>query len=97
MDACSLDKDRIDACVFTAATGEGPISMCLHNAKRDTFILRPVALGEGERQTLWDPLSGEVSPQPIRWHRALDQGRKRAKGRFKRDLAAAAMNTTAKR
>lgn len=57
MDAEHLDCERVDACVFMVATNEGPISMCLHNAKRDAFILQPVEL-EGGR--LWDPLTGRA-------------------------------------
>ena len=90
MDACSLEKDRIDACVFTAATSTGPISMCLHNAKRDAFILHPVKLSEAKADQFWNPLSGEITPVPIRMHPAIDLGRKIAKGRLKRTLAAAA-------
>ncbi|HZH46899.1 MAG TPA: hypothetical protein VEY31_09725, partial [Roseococcus sp.] len=33
----------------------GPISMCLHNAKRDSFILQPVGLEGGG---FWDPMTG---------------------------------------
>jgi len=90
MDACGLEQDRIDACVFTAATGDGPISMCLHNAKRDVFILHPVRLGGAQGDRFWDPLSGEVSAQPVRLHPVLEIGRKKAKGRLKRALAATA-------
>lgn len=64
MDACSLERDRIDACVFTAATTQGPISMCLHNAKRDQFILEGVPVIRAERPVLWSPLTGEVSVRP---------------------------------
>ncbi len=39
MDASRLERDRIQACVFMVATAEGPMSMCLHNAKRDRYIL----------------------------------------------------------
>ena len=53
MDADCLDCARIDACVFMVATGEGPISMCLHNAKRDAFILAPVQTPAGP----WDPVA----------------------------------------
>ena len=51
MDACCLDKERLDACTFMAATLAGPVSMCLHNAKRDEFILQPVRLAgsQGDR------------------------------------------------
>jgi hypothetical protein len=62
MDAEHLACDRIGACIFMVATGDGPISMCLHNAKRDAFILRPVAV-EGGRGW-WDPLTGDVRPEP---------------------------------
>jgi molybdenum cofactor biosynthesis enzyme MoaA len=57
MDAEHLACDRIDACVFMVATQEGPISMCLHNAKRDSFILQPVALEGGG---FWDPMTGHA-------------------------------------
>ncbi|MGE0652397.1 MAG: radical SAM protein [Alphaproteobacteria bacterium] len=39
MAPCALEKDRIEACVFAVATRDGPVSMCLHNAKRDAFTL----------------------------------------------------------
>jgi molybdenum cofactor biosynthesis enzyme MoaA len=84
MDACSLEKDRIDACVFTAATGEGPISMCLHNAERDAFILRPVRLSGAQGDRFWDPLSGEILTQPMPIRPVLNVGVKKAKGRLKR-------------
>jgi uncharacterized Fe-S cluster-containing radical SAM superfamily protein len=59
MDAEHLACERIDACVFMVATGDGPISMCLHNAKRDAFILKPVPLQAGG---FWDPLTGQAIP-----------------------------------
>jgi 7,8-dihydro-6-hydroxymethylpterin dimethyltransferase len=58
MDAARLDEDRIRACVFKVATDDGPISMCLHNAKRDTFILRPVQIHRATSTVFWDPVSG---------------------------------------
>jgi molybdenum cofactor biosynthesis enzyme MoaA len=61
MDACELEGDRIDACVFMAATQHGPVSMCLHNAKRDEFILRAVNLGGRGADQFWDPLSGQLT------------------------------------
>ncbi|MGH8523232.1 MAG: radical SAM protein, partial [Gammaproteobacteria bacterium] len=39
MDASRLERDRVQACVFMVATAEGPMSMCLYNAKRDRYIL----------------------------------------------------------
>ena len=88
MDACSLEADRIDACVFTTATNTGPIAMCLHNAKRDAFVLRPVALGGSEGDRFWHPLSGEITPQPVRMLPTVDLDRKLAKGRRKQALTA---------
>jgi molybdenum cofactor biosynthesis enzyme MoaA len=58
MDACRLEKDRVEACAFMAATADGPISMCLHNAKRDAFILDPVRLQNGNGTRFWHPLTG---------------------------------------
>ena len=37
------------------ASRDGPISMCVHNAKRDRYVLAPIQLKEGR---VWDPLSG---------------------------------------
>jgi molybdenum cofactor biosynthesis enzyme MoaA len=82
MDACSLEKERIDACIFTTATSEGPISMCLHNAKRDSFVLQPVRLSEGNR--FWNPLSNAITPQPGPIPQTIELYRKAAKGRWKR-------------
>jgi molybdenum cofactor biosynthesis enzyme MoaA len=88
MDARSLERERIDACIFSAATGDGPISMCLHNAKRDAFVLRHVRLnGTGHR--FWDPLSGQITAEPTPIDPAIDLGRKLAKGRLKRTFAMA--------
>jgi len=64
--------------------------MCLHNAKRDVFILSPVRLGGAQGDRFWNPLSGEVSARPARLHPVLDVGRKKAKGRLKRALAVSA-------
>jgi len=43
----------------------GPISMCLHNAKRDAFILAPIRLGTSDGKRFWDPLSGQVTEKPF--------------------------------
>jgi pyruvate-formate lyase-activating enzyme len=63
MDAQALEEDRIHACVFKVMTGEGPMSMCLHNAKRDSFILRPVPLTQGPTVVYWHPVTGALSKQ----------------------------------
>jgi pyruvate-formate lyase-activating enzyme len=58
MDARRLERDRIAGCAFMVATAEGPISMCLHNAKRDDFLLRPLSLADG---SWWDPATGRAT------------------------------------
>jgi 7,8-dihydro-6-hydroxymethylpterin dimethyltransferase len=69
MDACNLDAERIDACVFMAATVDGPMSMCAYNAARDSYLLKPIVLANGET---WQPLAvkpdalGNVSI-PLKW------------------------------
>lgn len=37
MDACNRETDRIDACVFMAATVDGLMSIRAYNAERDHF------------------------------------------------------------
>ena len=69
MDACALDADRIDACVFMAITQDGPLSMCAFNARRDDFLLRPLAR-PGHADGDWQPLrpaSAGLREQPIKW------------------------------
>ena len=69
MDACALDADRIDACVFMAITQDGPLSMCAFNARRDDFVLRPLAR-PGHADGDWQPLrpaSAGLREQPIKW------------------------------
>ncbi len=77
MDAGCLDCQRIEACVFTVATGDGPVSMCLHNAKRDVFILQPTRTDGG----WWDPLTGRISQEQASG--AVRHGPKTLKGRLR--------------
>ena len=62
MDACHLEHDRIKACIFMVASQDGPISMCLHNAKRDEYILKPIAMSGAEGEHFWQPLTGKTLP-----------------------------------
>ena len=69
MDACALQAERIDACVFMAATVDGPMSMCAYNAERDRLLLQPIRLANGQT---WQPLA--LAPQsdgsirfPLKW------------------------------
>jgi len=75
MDACRLER-RVDACAFTAMTQRSPISMCLHNAKRDAFILAPIRLNGPEGERFWNPLSGGsiyLTDSPQRYNRGNRQ------------------------
>jgi pyruvate-formate lyase-activating enzyme len=60
MDACRLEPERIEACAFMVATAEGPLSMCLHNARRDDFVLKPVRISAGRGESFWNPLTGRL-------------------------------------
>ncbi|MGH8581429.1 MAG: radical SAM protein [Gammaproteobacteria bacterium] len=67
MDASRLERDRVHACVFMVATAEGPMSMCLHNAKRERYILpgRPAAEAGAVAHGATDPaISGLRQPRP---------------------------------
>jgi molybdenum cofactor biosynthesis enzyme MoaA len=82
MDARCLDPERIEACAFKVMTVDGPLSMCMVNAKRDDFILRPLVSGHGEASSYWDPLTGSQTAQPVVVDVAeLTRPLKRLKGR----------------
>ena len=66
MDACGLNRERIDACVFMAVTQHGPMSMCAYNARRDNYLLQPLFTSKGEWQPLGAP-QAESQPQPIKF------------------------------
>jgi hypothetical protein len=86
MDACGLEKERIEACAFMAMTRHGPISMCLHNAKRDAFIFEPIPL-LGANGRFWDPASGsEIKPLEQMMVRADVLDRRLAEAGTQRDL-----------
>ena len=87
MDACSLDRERIDACSFMVATADGPISMCLHNAKRDDFLLKPLPIKEGTRIRFWNPVTGALQDdKPARV--VVNLTRKTARGKTRQRNAA---------
>lgn len=75
MDEKKLDRARCEACVFMVATANGPLSMCVHNAKRDQMISQKVP--EAANQQPWNPLS---SYEDIK---AQDLPIKRLKGRLR--------------
>ena len=79
MDACHLERDRLKACAFTVATESGLVPMCLHNARRDAFILAPVTLASAKGETCWDPATGRAGRESVAGKVILS--RKTAKGR----------------
>jgi 7,8-dihydro-6-hydroxymethylpterin dimethyltransferase len=56
MDKNNLDMERIDACSFVVMTHDGPVSMCLHNSKRDDYILKPFLVESEKGLQLYQPL-----------------------------------------
>jgi pyruvate-formate lyase-activating enzyme len=76
MDACALERDRIEACVFMAVTARGPVSMCLHNARRDSFILEPLEVETNGPRRRWDPLAG-FADAPAKMRKVPAKGRAR--------------------
>lgn len=53
MDASCLSCERIEACAFKVMTARGPISMCMHNAKRGEFILESVSTKQDGLEVPW--------------------------------------------
>ena len=59
MDAEQLEQDRCESCVFMVATNDGPLSMCVHNARRDDHIFAPVKISAKNGGTWWDAATGK--------------------------------------
>jgi len=53
MDARNLDPERVDSCVFMAATEHGPMSMCAYNARREELLSAPGAAGARVFRVRW--------------------------------------------
>ncbi|MGE0853236.1 MAG: radical SAM protein [Hyphomicrobiaceae bacterium] len=64
MDASCLERERIAACAFMVATADGPLSMCLHNARRDDFLLRPLPMQKRSGLVYWSPTTGGLQADP---------------------------------
>jgi hypothetical protein len=84
MDARHLEQERINACVFVAATNQGPVSMCRHNAVRDAELLQPLPMRIG----FWNPLSGALEARPPA-RLVVRHSRKTARGRVRAQLRGA--------
>lgn len=64
MDASQLDRARCDACAFMVMTPEGPLSMCVHNAKRDQYLLVPARVESRGVVRFFDPSNGRFLERP---------------------------------
>lgn len=85
MDASALDRERCDACSFMVMTPDGPLSMCVHNAKRDDYLLVPARVERGEKVLFFNPVTGRLEdkiPQQL----AVSLNRKNARGSAKYGL-----------
>ncbi len=82
MDAKQLDKERCEACSFMVMTPEGPLSMCVHNAKRDDYLLVAANVQRENKVLFFNPVSGaleDTMPDKIQ----VELSRKNARGRAK--------------
>jgi molybdenum cofactor biosynthesis enzyme MoaA len=82
MDASQLDRKRCESCAFMVMTPSGPMSMCVHNAKRDAYLLVPSEVKRGDRSMYWNPASGQLqerTPDRIEVRLSTKTARGRAK------------------
>jgi len=82
MDSGHLERDRCDSCIFMAATEDGPLCMCVHNARRDHYLSAPARLAGPDGPSWWSAATGLVTDRP----RRADFGRppfKHLKGRLR--------------
>ncbi|MEM7236341.1 MAG: radical SAM protein, partial [Pseudomonadota bacterium] len=66
MDARELDPDRCASCVFMAMTEDGPLSMCVHNARRDHHLFTPARIETDAGEKWWSAATGEITDAPFR-------------------------------
>ena len=82
MDSSALDPKRCEACSFMVMTPEGPMSMCVHNARRDDYLLLPARVERGEKVLFFNPVTGQFEDK-IPQRLAVSLNRKNARGRAK--------------
>lgn len=64
MAADALEEDRCASCVFMVATGNGPLSMCVHNAQRDQHLALPDRVDSPMGTFWWNAASRSLSSHP---------------------------------
>jgi hypothetical protein len=90
-DAAALDRARCHGCAFMVMTPEGPLSMCVHNAKRDQYLLVSAQVGEVNRIQFWNPITGKLQrDKPEQLSTSLT--RKTARGKAKERMAASRLH-----
>ena len=83
MDAAALDTERCAACSFMVMTPAGPLSMCVHNAKRDDYLLVPARVTREHALLFFNPATGALGPQaPQSIRPVLDRKNRRGRGRI---------------
>ena len=82
MDASALDRARCEACSFMVMTPDGPLSMCVHNAKRDAYLLQPAQVLRGKKIMFFNPVNGRLQDEMPR-RLAVQLTHKNARGRAK--------------
>ncbi len=86
MDSSALDKERCESCSFMVMTPEGPLSMCVHNAKRDDYLLVVAKVKRDQKMQYFNPVTGQFEDRmPTRINVTLT--RKNARGRAKDAVA----------
>jgi len=95
MDAEQLERDRCETCVFMVATNEGPLSMCVHNARRDHHIFAPVKISAKNGDSWWDAATGKRTKESVRGTIG-EVPFKRLKGRMRADAHAVRSNYKSK-
>jgi 7,8-dihydro-6-hydroxymethylpterin dimethyltransferase len=83
--ADALDRTRCEACSFHVITPDGPLSMCVHNAKRDAYLLVPAKLVTAQTIKFWNPTTGALEGQMPN-NLAVSLNRKNARGVAKQRL-----------
>ena len=66
MDSKNLDAERCKACVFMVATEDGPLSMCVHNARRDHYLFQPARMKTEQGGGWWSAATGQQTGKPHR-------------------------------
>ncbi len=88
MDAQHLDGQRAQACSFMVMTPEGPLSMCIHNARRDRYLLVPARVQHDNVVKYFNPVTGKLEDsKPEKIEVALSRKNARGQARLALDAA----------